>query len=306
MPRAYEQKKTMSDKLDWRPGRWTLLALVVVVGALSGSHDTLAGGSVPSTAAVQQPADVTETALGRALRTRASQHLRALGATVASGRLRVFRDADGYLVVPRRTSLATAAENSRRAGRAELVPIVRSIVGQRLAGRTAATSSPSWVFAGGGCYERISDGWSWLDHCARVFRLAQDGDAQRDFYALQRYGTAGANMPWVLKQAELGSSPVESSPPMSWQDWSPRADRSGPCQTITVRITSPVAGVSQQVDRCETWDITKGSTGGDFNLAWSGCACVQDRELAYVLSVSVPQGSLPAWYVPAEVHGFAF
>jgi hypothetical protein len=284
----------LSERLDWRPGRWTLVALIAVAAALSRPSDTLAGGgaSEPATA------DVTNTVLGHELRAQASERLRALGPGGDERRWRVFRDRNGYVVVPRNVEMARNNGN--------VVPVLRPVGVRSAATREVAATTPSWSFAGGGCFERISDGWSWLDHCARIYRLTQDGDSLRDYYALQRYGTAGSNMPWVLKEAELASEPVETSPPMSWLDWNPRSDHAGPCSTITVRVTTPLAGVSQQVDRCETWDITKGATGGDFGLAWSGCACIQDRELSYVLSISVPQGTLPAWYVPAEVHGFAF
>ncbi len=296
---------TLSEKLDWRPGRWALVALLVGVAALSGSEDTLAGRDNASAATARRTADVTDSALGRLLAAHARGRLAEVGEPVERGGLRVLRDDDGYLVVPRGTTVRAVPGLATSAAGVTLAPVVGP---ERSAtvGRQSAAVSSAWVFAGGGCFERISDGWSWLDHCARIYRLIQDGDPQRDFYALQRYGTAGANMPWVLKEAVLGSEPVESSPPMAWQDWNPRSDRSGPCQTITVRVTTPLAGVSQAVDRCETWDITKGATGGDYSLEWSGCACAQDRAIAYVLSISVPQGTLPAWYVPAEVHGFAF
>jgi hypothetical protein len=306
MSQAPEQKTTLVDRLDRGYGRWAVAALLVVAAALFGSKEALAGGAGGMAVRPITPVDVTDTAVGRVLRAQASARLVTFGMTARIGGLRVLRDGDGYLVVPRATPLAIRPTGSPTARRFEVVPVLRPRERRTAAHGTAATAPPAWSFAGGGCYERISDGWSWLDHCARIFRLTQDGDSQRDFYALQRYGTAGANMPWVLKEAELESEPVESSLPMSWQDWNPRSDRSGPCQTITVRVTAPIVGVSQTLDRCETWDITKGATGGDFSLVWSGCACAQDRALAYVLSISVPQGALPAWYVPAEVHGFAF
>lgn len=39
MLRTHEQKRSLSDRLDWRPGRWTLLALLVVVAALAAPAD---------------------------------------------------------------------------------------------------------------------------------------------------------------------------------------------------------------------------------------------------------------------------
>jgi hypothetical protein len=39
MLRKHEEKRTLSERLDWRPGRWTLLALLVVVAALAAPAD---------------------------------------------------------------------------------------------------------------------------------------------------------------------------------------------------------------------------------------------------------------------------
>ncbi len=299
-------RKTLRETLDGRRLRGICLTLVIGTAVLCGESHALAVSVLTTTVPTTEAFDLTESPLGNRLAARATERLSALGATIEARGLRVLRDAEGYLIVPRATTVVTRANGSSGSFRTALVPVVRPTDRRTVIGQTSTASSPAWVLAGGACYERISDGWSWLDHCARVYQLVRDGDAQRDFYALERYGTAGANVPWVLKDAALGSSPVESSPPMSWQDWSPRSDRSGPCQPFTVRITSPVPGPSQIVDRCETWDITKSATGGAFTLEWSGCACIQDRELVYAVSISVPQGALPAWYVPAQVHGFAF
>jgi hypothetical protein len=35
MLRTHEPKRSLSDRLDWRPGRWTLAALLVVLIVLA-------------------------------------------------------------------------------------------------------------------------------------------------------------------------------------------------------------------------------------------------------------------------------
>jgi len=169
-----------------------------------------------------------------------------------------------------------------------------------------ASVPPSWVRLGSSCFERVADLWSWIDHCYELYGLAFDGDAQLDTYALVRTATAGPNWPWVVKAASIGSQALGGTATQSWRDWSPRSDHSGPCGPFSVSIRSPLPGAETLVERCETWNITKGSAGGAFSVAWSGCACTDDRELASVIAVSVPQGSSVGWVLPASVAGFAF
>jgi hypothetical protein len=261
-------------------------------------------------AAAEGVADITRTRRGAGIAFRAAARLAARGWSVHAGDLRVWRDAAGFLVAGRTATLAPVpARRADGSAGVELVPVVGGVPGA-VAPRSAAplVEPPvaSWSFVSGACFERLSDNWAWIDHCAHLYRLVGDGDGSRDYYALDHLATAGPNWPWVLKTAGIGAYPVETSPPMSWLDWSPRSDRTGPCQSYLVRLTVPFAALSHTVDRCETWDISKAQRGGDFRLDWSGCACTQDRELAFDIAVSVGQGRGPIWYVPAEVRGFAF
>jgi hypothetical protein len=253
-------------------------------------------GSVVTVRALVRRTDVTATQLGRTVASVASRRFAADGLSVLPRDLRVLRDRDGLLVTTRTTSVAM------RDGVA--TPVARPAAAAHL--RASLAGTPTWSPAGNNCYARISDGWSWLDHCTRIYRLLSDGDSQRDFYILEHLGTAGPNNPWVLKDAGLADLPAETSTSMTWVDWAPRSDRTGPCQSFTLRTTSPVAGPAEIVERCESWDATKGAAGGTLALHWSGCACAQDRELGTVVAVSVPQGGTPIWYVPADVSGFAF
>lgn len=287
---------------------WSV-APAFAAGALTSG--TQRGGTAADAARLDGVVDLTGTRRGVRLARAAHGRLAPLGFAVAAQDLRVLRDGTGILIVPRTTSL-DAVRVSRPDGRkaTELVPVARTEragTGHKVApAPSSEPPQPSWAVVYTGCYERISDTWSWIDHCAQILRLLGDGDSTKDSYVLERWATAGANWPWVLKSAAISAYPTESSASLAWVDWAPRSDRTGPCQPYNLRVVSPYPTPVRSVDRCETWDITKASRGGDYRLDWYGCTCTHDRELAFSSSVSVAQGRLPSWYVPADVHGYPF
>jgi len=276
-------------------------ALLVSVAPVLGAPVVAAAPiGVEIAAAVGGGVDVSGTVGGGRIARLAQRRLATLGFSLPVSDLGVWQDAHGALVASRGTRLVGNPDTG-------LVPVAAPPTRAGKASRIAAVDDQpiGWSLVFTQCYERISDTWAWLDHCARIFRLSGDGDPARDYYGLQRLATAGANAPWVVKSAGIVATPVDAGL-MTWVDWSPRGDRTGPCQPFVVWITAPFAGLMTPLDRCETWDITKGARGGDFRLDWSGCACTHERALAFDEVVSVAQGRSPAWYVPAEVHGFPF
>jgi hypothetical protein len=253
--------------------------------------------------------DLTGTRRGDRLAQAAHIRFGRQGFEVAASDLEVLRDAAGLLVVPRGTDLGIRSSASQAGSGAAISPIARPApagVSASAAAGNVAAAPMSWTVVYSGCYERLSDSWSWIDHCARILQLKNDGDLTMDSYALERWATAGANWPWVLKSAAISAYPTEAGPALAWVDWIAKSDRVGACQQYSLRLLNPYPTTARLVDRCETWDITKASRGGDFRLDWRGCTCTHDRELAFSLSVSVAQGRLPSWYVPADVHGYPF
>jgi hypothetical protein len=295
------------------PLRGALAGLLVLVPLVWAPGSVTAGSPAPGGAVLAGAVamDVSRGTAGQRMAVATQRRLAAHGFRVTAGDLGVWRDGTGFLVAPRGSRLVSM-DRELASGRrvTELVPLAvpPPVARRTLAAGSVATvdeQQPGWSLVFAQCYERISDTWSWIDHCARIYRLTGDGDASHDFYGLQRVATAGANVPWVIKSASIAATPVDPSQ-MAWIDWSPRSDRSGACQPYIVWVTAPAGGLTLPVDRCETWDITKGAHGGEFRLDWYGCACTHDRALAFDLTVSVPQGRAPAWYVPADVHGFPF
>jgi hypothetical protein len=301
-----------TQRLRGRRPSYLVIAALAATVAIASTRAPVAA-AVPGTAA--RPADVVDLSGSRQgvrLAQAARDRFAALGVETDVRDLRVLSDGAGLLIVPRTTRLsAMRSPRGIRSGMTELAPVARPEDGAgqrrvRMAGTLEATPPMSWTVAYTGCYERVTDGWSFIDHCAQILRLQNDGDPSRDSYVLERWATAGANWPWVVKSAAISAYPTETSAQLSWSDWAPRSDRTGPCQDYALRLMSPHPTAGRLVERCETWDVTKAARAGDFRLDWRGCACTHDRELAFSLSVSVAQGRSPSWYVPAEVHGYPF
>ncbi len=249
--------------------------------------------------------DISDSALGRSLAQQAADHYARLG--VPRQPLRVWRDARGYVIAPLGTEFApTSVALPDGTATVSSAPTTSSVRVARMAAPAATTASGSWSLAGQACFSRITDTWTWLDHCYWMWQLANDGDTTRDWYALEHFATMHPNSPWVGNWAKISSSPTSGSAAQTWADWSPRGDYNQSCHTITVGITSPVGGISFSTNQCEVWDMTKGNPAVTYDLAWIGPGVRQDREVGYQISVSVPQGGWPQWSLPAETHGSAY
>ena len=90
----------------------------------------------------------------------------------------------------------------------------------------------------------------------------------------------------------------------AWEDWDPRSDRNvGNCSSVNVGVDF-LAALSFTATQCELWDITKYAEAGRFQNKWS-CGCIfpfgadGEREVAYMIEVSVPQGQGAVWTLSA-------
>jgi len=285
---------------------------------LLGGFNTIAppahaqpGPPTPVVAPSPAPADISTTAAGVALAAAAGRRFARLDRAAAHMPLEVWTDAAGVLVVPRGTTFERQpwTDGHGHVG-VVLVPRTPRLVLPRPAAPARpgvgarATSGPAWRWVAQACFSRTSDVWSWLDHCYQLYgATGLDG---ADYWELLRYGTAGANTPWALHAASIGSYPTAASAAQDWVQWSPLGDQTGPCQVITVQITSPLAGISWPVNRCDTWTITKGLPGGTFQLAWHGPGTHGERGVAYVIAVRVPHGAYAQWALPGGSSGSPF
>lgn len=247
--------------------------------------------------------DITGSPIGQELVGEATARRIRLGAP--NQPLRVLRDQAGYLVVPTSTEVASVSmTNDSGQIVVGYAPVVTATSDAALAPTVAL--SQYWAQASSNCYSRISDTWSWMDHCTRVLQLMNDGDGSKDYFALQHWATASGNWPWSLWSGKISSSPIVSGNygAQSWVDWSPRSDYTGSCRTIGLSVTALGIGLSMSTDQCESYHFTKDNPAVNYSLQGNWyVASNTNRALAYEIAVSVLQGKTVAWTVPAEVHG---
>lgn len=265
----------------------------------------------PPLVASLAPADVSASSAGLAVAAAAARRFATMGPGGPPPALEVWTDAAGVLVAPRGTTFDRRAWTDDR-GRVGIVLVPQTprlamsppVAIARPVDRVRGTAGPAWRWLGQACFSRTSDLWTWLDHCYQLYGAT--GTDGADYWELLRYGTAGANVPWTLHAASIGSYPTTASSTQDWVQWSPLGDQTGPCTAMTVQITSPIAGISWPVNRCDTWTITKGLTGGTFAVTWTGPGTHGERGVAYVMAVRVPHGAFAQWALPGGSNGAPF
>lgn len=274
---------------------------LMIAGSVVAPATTLAGSS----SAPSDLSDITSSAIGQELAREAAAHRVRLGAP--SQPLRVLRDQAGYLVVPIDTEVVPVS-GTDDSGRDIVMyaPVVKASASDAVELAPDGALSSSWTQVYTNCYGRISDSWSWMDHCTKIFKLSNDGDGSKDYYALQHYATASGNWPWHLWWGKISSSPIVSGNygAQTWVDWSPKSDYSGNCRTIGLSVTALGFGLGFTTEQCESYHFTKDNPAVNYSLKGSWYVGPDtNRELAYEIAVKVNQGKSVAWTVPAEVHG---
>jgi hypothetical protein len=268
--------------------------------------------SLPVSVSAAQPSglphgasDITKTTQGARLIKEAKARPAFRG---FSGEFKAIKDEAGITIAPADAQLVPMTVTLESGASATaLVPITAPAPNLKVAASAdaqALTASPTWNFQLQQCFARISDTWSYIDHCYALYKMANDGDATRDYFALQHYSTAGPNSPWVLNWAKIQG--VAFGPAQTWMDWSPKADFNGNCQTVNLGVTVKAVGLTLAVDRCDIWDMTKQNPAVNYNIVYFSPGQRNDRELSFEIAVSVAQGAWPQWSIPAETHGGPF
>ena len=253
--------------------------------------------------------DITDTANGKRLIKEAKERFERQGHK--AGELRAVRDGSGVLIVPRKSRLVVY---DRTVKNGKVLPMLAPLTAEDPASITersgatelAEAAGPTWSFVGNHCFTQISDTWATLDHCYYKYKLANDGSGTYDWYALNRFGTASNNSPWVLDEAKIRAYRYSGSS-QTWADWTPRSNWSaGSCSTVNIGISTPVGGLSKSFERCpEKVTFTKSANGSqpDYTQTWFGRRTRGNRELNFEIAVRVKQGGTATWTLPAEVHG---
>ena len=253
--------------------------------------------------------DITDTANGKRLIKEAKERFERQGHK--AGELRAVRDGSGVLIVPRKSRLVVY---DRTVKNGKVLPMLAPLTAEDPASITersgatelAEAAGPTWSFVGNHCFTQISDTWATLDHCYYKYKLANDGSGTYDWYALNRFGTASNNSPWVLDEAKIRAYRYSGSS-QTWADWTPRSNWSaGSCSTVNIGISTPVGGLSKSFERCpEKVTFTKSANGSqpDYTQTWFGRRTRGNRELNFEIAVRVKQGGTATWTLPAEVQG---
>jgi hypothetical protein len=263
----------------------------------------------PSASARDRWVDITATDRGRALAERAASRHGSLGVATAAAELRVWRVGRGdYIVGPSRPEGARVVRERSRGGRLTFrfehdVVADGATAGQHH--RTVAVA-PAWAWVGGACFSRMgSVTLSWFDSCYQLHRLVGEAD-KRDFYQLHQFGTLGAGTLTKIYSGWLKAVPAPGSAPMSWIDWSPRSNKTGTCQSVTIRVEVLSVNIQSPSFFCENNIPTKDAAPGSFRMRWD-CGCVfpfgqpypNSREVEYMQAVSVPGGGAVRWTLSA-------
>jgi hypothetical protein len=163
-------------------------------------------------------------------------------------------------------------------------------------------AAPYWGLISYGSW--YSEGWSgWISHFAKGYALIGETDYNNDFLLLDHWAVAKSKylLP-RLRGAVISCIRDSSSSPMQWFDFMPRSDqKKGQCEAITLGISAYGVTLSQAWTICkEGWDITYYPTEpGKFLNRWYGSADRSEREVAYMVAVTVPQNGVGVWNLDA-------
>jgi len=284
--------------------------LVIVAGTLAAPTAVARDGAPRLPGGAR---DITETANGQRLIREARARYAARG--FEARELRVVRDETGVLIVPRDTrfdTYGTTLEDGREVE--ALAPITQDdpawvTASSSEEAQVTALASPTWKFVSNNCYTKVDSPWAVLDHCYYKYKLANDGSSTYDWYALNRFGTASSNSPWVVDLARIRAYRFSGSS-QKWADWSPRSDwYGGSCSTVSIGISTPVGGISQSFQRCPdqvTFKKSSSTSQPDYTQTWFGMGTRGNREVNFEIAVRVAQGGTATFSIPAEIRGSAY
>jgi len=294
-----------------RRSRAALVLTLLVSGVVLSSSAALAGAPDRRQPLPKGATDITDSAKGQKLVREAKERYAQRGHK--AGELRAVEDATGVLVAPIDTKFttytATLEDGSKVTAVAPLTADDPAGTEDEAADANAALLTPTWKFISNNCFTKSDGPWAVIDHCYYKYKLANDGNASYDWYALHRYGTAYNNSPWVLDQAKIRAYRSGGSS-QSWADWNPRANwYGGNCSTTSVSISTPIGGLSQSFERCPeqvTFSKTSPGTQPDYTQTWFGLGTRGNREVNFEIAVRVAQGGTASFAIPASVVGSAY
>lgn len=246
--------------------------------------------------------DISRTAAGAAEARAAAVRYAAEGYEVEAEQLQVIEasDTDTY-ILPLTHELVLGGSSGR------------DVLGVRIGGPPdsvanhgivlAATSDwPIWTSA---CFSRKDKLYGFMDTCYVLRR--HDGGSTYDYFALHGYGTV-----WAKSGRRVTSAYVQSKPgggsATTWMQWDPSGtvDPAGACDSITLGIDIPVS-LSYSHNMCEVWNITKGTSSGDFRTTWTTPTQLTypgSRRVAFLLDMRGLENAYPYWTISWDFSGY--
>lgn len=201
---------------------------------------------------------------------------------------------DSSLILPRGTPVELVA--AFWDGRQLLVKTTVAASGEdsQFRALSAPSGSMQWQRGGGlGCLGRKQNSTAHYDPCQWFYRMQNDRDSGRDYWASEMYGTGKGHSVWTLNSLEVDSRRKDGSPAQEWVDWDPGADANTNCHSQTVSVSYAGVGLALDKQHCEMWDIDKGSEAADMSNWWRGHIRRKERETAAMTITRTASGQAP-------------
>jgi hypothetical protein len=159
---------------------------------------------------------------------------------------------------------------------------------------------------GQGCLDRIERPAGPLDLCWEAYRDPADGDPKKDYYRLRVYGSfggeTGTGVRWAVVKARLIGEPMDGA----FVTW-PGSTYDGPCEAASVGMAAGVSESTTMEELCgrTTAIETPGAGGWSLRVTWTCQTCLfadhDTRAIALYEFVGVPEGTVPAWEISADL-----
>lgn len=274
-----------------------MLALVAMAG-VGAARDIRDGDRLVAVAAGERAGgsktDITETAEGETLISESVKELQRTGHAYAPSDLIAVRYGDGDAIVGPRLLGVVDLRKEGAGYRATVTAVEQPILVAAVGPITAA--APYWSPVSDNCWI-LWRSTSHFDVCYRMYWMANDGIAGKDYWRLDMYGTMftgtgrTADWGWLTMDQDAG-------PAQSYVSWDPTSDSAvGGC--LSEILTGTVLGVQYgwNYSHCELWNISKSGTTtlGYFKNEWSWAGVTPkknaDRGVALTVTTKGNSGS---------------
>jgi hypothetical protein len=233
----------------------------IAQGAVTGSDPTASrsGGAKTDITNTKEGSDYIAASLG---------NLQKAGHAYAAADLAAAKYAGGDVIVGPRAKGVVDLRAEASGYRATVQGVPGE--GARVASVGAVAVAPSFQPWSDDCFI-LWRTTSHFDVCYRMYWVANDGVAGKDYWRIDMYGTVftgtGRTVDWAWLTVDQDAGPLQS-----YVAWDPTSDGSNTaCDSETLNATVLGAGYSWSYSKCELWDISKSGTTtmGYFKNQWS-------------------------------------